>query len=43
MIRKQGVWGKFCVQNFDQVISKSKISWQFEDLGRAVCKTMTYE
>ncbi|CAH0562093.1 unnamed protein product [Brassicogethes aeneus] len=43
MVRKFGQWGKLCVDNFEEVISKSHISWEISDLGRAVCKSMTYQ
>lgn len=43
MVRKNGTWGKLCVDNFDNVVSKSRISWEIDDLGKALCKSMTYK
>uniref|UniRef100_A0AAR5PWV3 Peptidase S1 domain-containing protein n=1 Tax=Dendroctonus ponderosae TaxID=77166 RepID=A0AAR5PWV3_DENPD len=43
MVRKHGVWGKLCIDNFDNVVSKSHISWEINDLGKAICKSMTYQ
>ncbi|XP_065165207.1 uncharacterized protein [Atheta coriaria] len=43
MVRKNGVWGKLCVANFDSVVSRSRMSWEVTDLGQAVCKAMTYK
>ncbi|XP_069689200.1 uncharacterized protein [Periplaneta americana] len=42
MVRKQGRWGKLCLQNFDNVVARSESTWEVADLGRAVCKAMTY-
>jgi len=42
MVRKQGRWGKLCLQNFDKVVARSQSEWKVADLGRAVCKAMTY-
>ncbi|XP_033608971.1 transmembrane protease serine 2-like [Cryptotermes secundus] len=42
MVRKQGRWGKLCLQNFDNVVARSQSAWEVADLGRAVCKAMTY-
>jgi len=42
MVRKQGRWGKLCLQNFDNVAARSQSTWEVSDLGRAVCKAMTY-
>lgn len=43
LIRKYGHWGKLCTENFEKVVTNSHASWQISDLGRAVCKTMTYQ
>ncbi|XP_019869370.2 serine protease nudel isoform X2 [Aethina tumida] len=43
MVRKYGVWGKLCIDNFENVVSKSHISWEISDLGKSVCKSMTYQ
>ena len=42
MVRKQGRWGKLCLQNFDKVVERSQSPWEVSDLGRAVCKAMSY-
>ncbi|XP_073993625.1 uncharacterized protein isoform X2 [Rhodnius prolixus] len=42
MVRKEGEWGKMCMQSFDNVISKSKTDWSIDDLGESVCKSLTY-
>lgn len=43
MIRKFGNWGKLCTENFEKVVTNSQSSWQISDIGRAVCKAMTYQ
>nr|XP_023014443.1 serine protease 33-like [Leptinotarsa decemlineata] len=43
MVRKYGKWGKLCIDNFENVVTLSHISWQIPDLGKAVCKSMTYQ
>ncbi|XP_069952632.1 uncharacterized protein [Cherax quadricarinatus] len=42
MVRKKGVWGKLCLENFEQVTSHADTSWTVSDLGQAVCKTLTF-
>ncbi|XP_049937465.1 uncharacterized protein LOC126412088 [Schistocerca serialis cubense] len=42
MVRKRGQWGKLCLHNFEKILAKSQSSWKITDLGRAVCKAMTY-
>jgi hypothetical protein len=42
MVRKEGEWGKMCLQNFENLISKSKLDWNIMDLGQSVCRTMTF-
>lgn len=42
MVRKRGVWGRLCVESFADVISQAHSSLQLPDLGRAVCRSMTY-
>lgn len=42
MIRKNGQWGKLCTENFDSLNYNFKSSWSMEDLGKAVCKAMTF-
>lgn len=42
MIRKEGNWGKLCTQNFEALSSIFKSRWTLEDLGKVVCKTMTF-
>ncbi|XP_066259069.1 uncharacterized protein [Euwallacea similis] len=43
MVRKRGSWGKLCVDNFENVVSKSHMSWEIKDLGKALCRSMTYQ
>lgn len=42
MVRKHGVWGKLCLDNFEQVTSRASATWTVSDLGQAVCKTLTF-
>ncbi|XP_042237759.1 mucin-5AC-like isoform X2 [Homarus americanus] len=42
MVRKKGVWGKLCLENFERVTSRAATSWTVSDLGQAVCKTLTF-
>lgn len=43
MVRKHGEWGKLCIDNFDTVSMKSKTGWKISDLGRSVCKALTFK
>lgn len=43
MVQKHGKWGRLCIQNFDKVVARSHSSLQINDLGRAVCRSMTYK
>ncbi|CAH0727391.1 unnamed protein product, partial [Brenthis ino] len=42
MVRKRGVWGRLCVENFDDVVSQAHSTLKLPDLGRAVCRAMTF-
>lgn len=42
-VRKNGKWGKLCLENIDSLILERQTSWTVEDLGRAVCKAITYQ
>ncbi|XP_037968766.2 uncharacterized protein LOC105389290 [Plutella xylostella] len=42
MVRKRGVWGRLCVESFADVVAEAQSSLQLPDLGRAVCKSMTF-
>lgn len=42
MVRKKGVWGKLCLENFERVTSRADTTWTVSDLGQAVCKTLTF-
>ncbi|KAK6630290.1 hypothetical protein RUM44_004957 [Polyplax serrata] len=42
MVRKNGRWGKLCIDNFDSVSLRSKTGWKISDLGRSVCKALTF-
>lgn len=43
MVRKRGVWGRLCTERFDEVIEQAHSSLKLPDLGRAVCKAMTFQ
>ncbi|CAH0592574.1 unnamed protein product [Chrysodeixis includens] len=43
MIRKRGVWGRLCVESFADVVKKAHSSLKLPDLGRAVCRAMTFD
>lgn len=43
MVRKHGNWGKLCIDNFDNVSMESKTGWKISDLGRSVCKALTFK
>lgn len=43
MVKKEGVWGKVCLQNFEDFITKSNLDWNLQGLGESVCKTMTFK
>ena len=43
MVRREGRWGKLCMQNFESAVSKLRESFQVNDLGRAVCKELTFK
>ncbi|XP_062524707.1 uncharacterized protein LOC101737507 isoform X2 [Bombyx mori] len=42
MVRKRGVWGRLCVESFTDVVEQAHSSLKLPDLGRAVCRAMTY-
>ncbi|XP_039279489.1 LOW QUALITY PROTEIN: uncharacterized protein LOC111052888 [Nilaparvata lugens] len=42
MVRKQGKWGKLCLQNFKDLFLTSKSNWSISEIGRSICKAMTY-
>ncbi|XP_059051253.1 uncharacterized protein LOC131846052 isoform X2 [Achroia grisella] len=42
MVRKRGVWGRLCVESFDDVVSQAHSSLKLPDLGKAVCRAMTF-
>ena len=43
LVRKRGVWGRLCVDRLDGVVRQSRGSWGADELGRAVCKALTYQ
>ena len=43
MVRRNGRWGKLCLQNFESAVAKLSQSFQVRDLGRAVCKELTFK
>ncbi|XP_046962666.1 uncharacterized protein LOC124532069 isoform X1 [Vanessa cardui] len=42
MVRKRGVWGRLCVENFNDVVTQAHSTLKLPDLGRAVCRAMTF-
>lgn len=42
MVRKRGVWGRLCVESFNDVVEQAHSSLKLPDLGRAVCRAMTF-
>ncbi|XP_003707051.3 uncharacterized protein LOC100882162 isoform X1 [Megachile rotundata] len=42
-IRKNGKWGKLCLNGMDDLLQERQAVWTIEDLGRAVCKAITYQ
>lgn len=43
MVRKRGVWGRLCVESFAEVVARAGSALRLPDLGRAVCRAMTFE
>ncbi|KAI5635589.1 trypsin domain-containing protein [Phthorimaea operculella] len=43
MVRKRGVWGRLCVESFQDVVTQAHSSLKLPDLGRAVCRAMTFQ
>lgn len=42
MVRKNGAWGKLCLENFERVTSRASTTWTVTDLGQAVCQALTF-
>lgn len=42
-VRKNGQWGRLCLSDTDNLLQQRQLSWSIEDLGRAVCKALTYQ
>ncbi|KAL0851070.1 hypothetical protein ABMA28_006952 [Loxostege sticticalis] len=42
MVRKRGVWGRLCVESFADVVQKAHSPLKLPDLGKAVCRAMTF-
>ncbi|CAH2050542.1 unnamed protein product, partial [Iphiclides podalirius] len=42
MVRKRGEWGRLCVESFADVVAEAHSSLKLPDLGRAVCRAMTF-
>lgn len=42
MVRKRGEWGRLCVENFADVVAEAHSSLRLPDLGRAICRAMTF-
>ena len=43
MVRKNGLWGRLCVENLDKNYAKAALDWTVLDLGYAVCKYLTFQ
>lgn len=42
-VRKNGKWGKLCLNGVNSLLEERQAMWTVEDLGRAVCKAITYQ
>ncbi|XP_015601764.1 uncharacterized protein LOC107270868 isoform X2 [Cephus cinctus] len=42
-VRKNGQWGKLCLGGMNNLLQERQAIWTIEDLGRAVCKAITYQ
>ncbi|XP_017881922.1 uncharacterized protein LOC108626033 isoform X2 [Ceratina calcarata] len=42
-VRKNGKWGKLCLGRMHDLAQERQAAWTIEDLGRAVCKAITYQ
>lgn len=42
-VRKNGKWGKLCLNGMEHLMEERRALWTIEDLGRAVCKAITYQ
>lgn len=42
-VRKNGKWGKLCLTGINDIVQGRRTPWSIEDLGRAVCKAITYQ
>lgn len=42
-VRKNGKWGKLCLGGMNNLLEEKRTIWSIEDLGRAVCKAITYQ
>ena len=42
MVRREGRWGKLCMQNFETAVERLSQSFQVNDLGKAVCRELTF-
>ncbi|XP_014616628.1 PREDICTED: uncharacterized protein LOC106793868 [Polistes canadensis] len=42
-IRKNGKWGKLCLNTTNNYDQERQTNWSIEDLARAVCKAITYQ
>ena len=43
LVRKEGRWGKLCVNNADNVVDNLRQPFRIKDLGNAVCKQLTFK
>ena len=42
-VRKNGMWGKLCLSDTNDLLQEHQASWSIQDLGRAICKAITYQ
>lgn len=42
-VRKNGKWGKLCLAGNGSIVQNRYLNWSIEDLGKAVCKAITYQ
>ncbi|XP_037067942.1 LOW QUALITY PROTEIN: uncharacterized protein LOC119089378 [Pollicipes pollicipes] len=43
LVRKRGVWGRLCADQLERTARQIKGRWAAQELGRAVCKALTYQ
>ncbi|XP_066900719.1 transmembrane protease serine 6 [Halyomorpha halys] len=43
MLKKNGVWGKLCLQNFGNNINNSSKDWDLQEFGHSICGALTFQ